>query len=103
MSARLLLDRLVELTEQELAAAKRIDGAAVKALSVERANLLFELQVAVIEAPQDVPALAPAARNLLALEERLQRVTGLVLDGIRPFATAPAAPTYGRSGRLFER
>ena len=96
-----LLRQVRELTEQQLDAAKRIDGAALQRLNEARSDALFDLRVALddhdLAQADDRAQLAHEARLIALLEVRLARVAGLVLDTLSP---SRGTQTYGRSGRV---
>jgi hypothetical protein len=99
--AAALLERLITLTEQQLEAARKLDGARVGELAVRRADLLFELQVAMGDTPPR--SLQERAQVLVDLEERVNRVLELVVGTLRPISDGPEVPIYGPSGQLRER
>lgn len=101
-----LVGRLVELTEAQLDAARRLDGAALFSLNEARTDTLFQLRVALQEPlPDDPPTrdvLAVQAARLRNLERRLAHVAGLVLSTLERISPTPHRPpsTYRASGRL---
>jgi len=99
-----LLDQLHELTEEQVGAARSLDGARLQKLTERRADLLFALRVALQDPPPTDPgqrsALAEAARRLALVERRLATVAGAVVDTLDAVLPARPAPTYGRCGRI---
>ena len=100
-----LLDQLCELTEEQLDAARKLDGAQLTELNTRRADLSFELQVALDTEifPEDRPVLASRAKHLAGLERRLHGVASTVVDALD--AAIPTRPpqVYGRTGRIDKR
>lgn len=95
-----LVETLSELTEEHVSAAVALDTRRVTQLSRRRADLLFELDIAL----QSKPTLTDAQKRdvrrhterLARAEQRLAHVIGHVLTVLTP--TVPTV--YGRSGRL---
>lgn len=100
-----LVDRLLTLTEAQLAAARRLDGTAMAELNERRSDVLFSLRVALRDPlPEDaelVDAISARAQVLRQLERRLARVAGLVLETLDRLAPNPRPPpTYAATGQL---
>jgi hypothetical protein len=100
-----LLQRLCDLTERQLDAARRLDGKAMFDLLERRTDVLFSLRVAMQDPlPDDVElraTLADEARRLRHLERRLTHVAGLVLHTLERITPTPAPPpTYAATGRM---
>ena len=99
-----LLQGLLDITEQQVDCARRLDGAGLADLNSRRSDLVFELQVLMQERlPQSEELrgrLQDVARALRLLEDRLARVAGGVSQVLA--AASPDRPThtYGRSGRM---
>ena len=99
-----ILVELRELTERQLSAARELNGTAMRELNELRSDHLFNLQVA-MQAPmpndQELKqALIDEVKRLQAVEERLTRITELVLQTFEQMTPYSAATTYGASGRL---
>ena len=99
-----LVEGLAELTEQQVAAARSLEGPVLQALDRQRSDALFELQVALESGPElgdtSRAAFEDALVRLRSAEDRLVRVSQTVLGvlaGLRPKAPMP---TYGRSGQI---
>jgi hypothetical protein len=100
-----LLRRLNTLTEAQLDAARRLDGAAMTELNERRADVLFSLRVALQDPlPPDADledALAREARRLQRLEHRLAHLAHLVLQTLDRVVPNPhPPPTYASTGRM---
>lgn len=99
-----LLVELRELTERQVVAARTLDNGTMQNLNELRSDHLFNLQVAMQDAPPQDPelkqALVEEARLLQAAEERLTRITSLVLQTFEHMTPFTPAQTYGASGRL---
>jgi hypothetical protein len=101
-----LLQQLRAVTELQLDAAKKLDGARLDKLNAERTDLIFELQLASQDPlPEDTAmrqALATEAKALRQLEERLAKVAGTVVETLDHLVPRPDANAkrYSRSGRL---
>ncbi|MFT7520386.1 MAG: hypothetical protein ACI9MC_002531 [Kiritimatiellia bacterium] len=100
-----LLRHLAELTEQQLNAAKKLQGQTMFDLNARRSDVLFSLRVALQEPMPDDQvlrsALATEARRVRRLEARLTHVASFVLqtlDRIAPPMANP--PIYAASGQL---
>lgn len=100
-----LIDALSELTLAQLDAAKKLDGATLTELNARRADLNFELQLALQAeiSPEQRPALAAKARFLAGLERRLHAVANTVVEALDAAIPRRAPPTYGRTGRVDRR
>lgn len=100
MTLSRLVETLARLTEEHVEAAVALNAPRVEALARRRADLLFELDIAL----QSKPTLTDAQRRetklqterLARAEQRLARVIGHVLTVLSP--TVPSV--YGRTGRL---
>lgn len=98
-----LVERLTEVTEQALDAAKELRAADLRLLDRRRADLVFELQLEV-RSPPDLEsheriALREALEHLRSLESRLERVARVVTHALRP--PGPPKPViYAPTGTL---
>ncbi len=95
-----LVQTLVGVTEEHVDAAVALDAERVASLARRRADLLFELDIALQSKPRLTDAQKREVRlnteRLARAERRLAHVIGHVLTVL-----TPAVPTvYGRSGRL---
>jgi hypothetical protein len=100
-----LLQRLIDLTEVQIAAALQFDSDALLRCTEQRSELLFHLRLAMTEpvppAGPERDQLAERAETLSRLERRLTHVVSSVLhtlDQIAPPTKPP--PTYRATGRL---
>jgi hypothetical protein len=102
-----LVERLVGLTEQQVAAARTLEGPVLQALDQQRSDALFELQVALDAGPDlgtaSRDALRDAIVRLRSAEDRLVRVSRTVLGVLAGLRPKPPVPTYGRSGHIHAR
>lgn len=99
-----LLLELRELTERQVVAARSLDNEAMQNLNELRSDHLFNLQVAMQDAPPQDPelkrALIEEAKLLQSVENRLTRITELVLQTFEQMTPFTPAKTYGATGRL---
>ncbi|MEQ1506230.1 MAG: hypothetical protein ABMB14_28625 [Myxococcota bacterium] len=94
--------RLADVTEEQIGAARTLNGAELTILNDRRVDALFVLQVALAEQglPEAEPHLTREVRRLAAAEKRLATIANTVLGRIARLDTAAPAPRYDRSGRL---
>ena len=95
---------LCEVTEAQLVAARRLDGAQLHELNEKRSNMIFELQV-FLDSPienqdPDRVDLASEVRRLNRAETRLRQVAGTVIETIDSISVRGPTRTYGRRGRI---
>jgi hypothetical protein len=99
-----LIAELKALTEAQLHAAVALDGAKLARLNHDRADLVFNLQIALQECPQTLRGpLLEALADLRTTEDRLSRIAQTVvgtLDKVAPRPDSPQPKTYGRTGRM---
>jgi hypothetical protein len=99
-----LLVELRELAERQVSAARSLDNETMQHLNELRSDHLFNLQVAMQAPPPRDPilkrALIEAVRSLQSMEERLTRITELVLQTFEQMTPFTPVKTYGASGRL---
>jgi hypothetical protein len=99
-----LLTELRELTERQIVAARSLDNEAMQNLNELRSDHLFNLQVAIqAPPPQDLEekrVLIEEVRRLQSAEDRLTRITELVLTTFEQMTPLTPTQTYGASGRL---
>jgi hypothetical protein len=99
-----LIIELREFTERQICAARSLDNEAMQNLNELRSDHLFNLQVSLQDPPPQDPelkrALMEEARALQSAEERLTRITQLVLQTFEQMTPYTPAKTYGASGRL---
>lgn len=100
-----LLQRLIDLTEQQLEAARTFDTAALLSCTERRAELVFSLRMSMEEPlPPEGPertALTERAQRLSSLERRLTRIAAHVLEILERIAPPTRPPaTYRATGRL---
>ena len=99
-----LLIELRELTERQIIAARTLDTETMQHLNELRSDHLFNLQVSLQDAPPQESelkrALIEEAKALLTAEERISRITELVLQTFEQMTPLTPAKTYGASGRL---
>ncbi len=111
-----LVEDLASLTEQQVAAARTLEGPVLQALDRKRSDALFELQVLLEsrdsrdrdsrrpDGANDNSGLEEAFRDavlrLRSAEDRLVRVSRTVLGVLAGLRPAEPAPTYGRSGQI---
>lgn len=95
--------RLADLTEDQVAAARSLQGERLAELNVERTDILFVLQVALHSRgiSETDSALRSEVKRLTLAERRLATLSRTVLERISRLDPAAPAPRYGRSGRLF--
>ncbi len=102
-----LVQRLTELTERQLAAARTLDGESLSKFNQARTDLMFELQIrldAALPLDHDTQtALVREVETLTLLEARLIRIAGIVSAALNPIAPRQRPATYGRSGALSAR
>lgn len=99
-----LLERLCELTELQIEAARSLDGGRLTVLNRDRADLVFALQIALQDHHrEDLLSLTPTARRLTYLERRLAAVAGTVIDILDTVLPSRPPPRYGKHGRLAGR
>lgn len=99
-----LILELTELTERQIDAARTLDNETMQHLNELRSDHLFNLQVALQDpspmSTEDKRLLMEAAQTLQSTEERLTRITELVLQIFEQMTPYTPATTYGASGRL---
>jgi hypothetical protein len=99
-----LIIELRELTERQVIAARTLDNETMQHLNELRSDHLFNLQVALQDTPPQDPelkrVLVAETRALQSAEERLIRITELVLQTFEQMTPFTPAKTYGASGRL---
>lgn len=97
-----LVQELIRITEQQLDAARALDGAALGELNGQRADRTFELHVQLQDGISDEerPELATRFAELRALEIRLERVAGTVANVLDTARPPKRVATYGRRGRI---
>jgi hypothetical protein len=99
-----LVRRLIAVTEAQLAAARRLDGASLVELNDRRGDLVFALRVVLQDPLPDDPELrrtiGDEARRLAGLERRLAHLAGVVLATLERIAPSSHPPTrYSRGVR----
>ncbi len=103
MNSELLgrLRALRELTEKQLASARRLDAVGLAELNARREELLFDIQLLVDEnlpLPGDqLKDIQLVCQDVIGLEERLVRVSRTVLSAI---GVTDTTDTYDRQGRV---
>jgi len=97
-----LLRELLLLTRDQIEAARSLDGERLVELNSKRADVSFELQVALQEGiPEEIRREVEAdAATLRMMEIRLERIAGTVVDILDTARPSPRARTYGRRGRM---
>lgn len=99
-----LVEDLVSLTEQQVAAARTLEGPVLQALDRKRSDALFELQILLEDGPDlsttSREAFEDAVVRLRFVEDRLVRVSQTVLGVLAGLRPQEPAPTYGRSGQI---
>lgn len=99
-----LLGRLIEVTLEQVASARKMDTVALDRLNAVHADLLFRLEVAfqetVPEDPEIRAALKARAQELMQARERLRLLTRTVVQVLDRVLPSRPPPTYGKRGRL---
>ena len=100
---RSLVQELAEITEQQVQAARTLDGPRVQDLDRRRADQLFELQLALQDGPVEPDNrehLRESLARLRAAEERLERIARTVLAALSGLRPADPVQTYARTGSM---
>lgn len=93
--------RLRLLTEQQVGAARTLQGAELQELNTQRVDALFDLQlVLATEGLVDDPELRTEIAGLAGAEARLASICRLVLERVDQVDTTRPAKTYDRTGRV---
>lgn len=100
--AQAAFEELLRLAEAQLDAARRVDGAALGALTEERRRVQDELDVdALLNAPEAERAeLRQMAARLRALDSRTKACGQSVLSLVSSLLPDAAPTTYGRRGQI---
>lgn len=97
------VEQLIEVTDQMLGAAKRLESERLSQLSAQRSDLVFEVQVIMADPPSADSQLIERIRFLKDLEVRLSQVCSTVVNVLQPLMPAPKVQRYGPSGQLAHR
>lgn len=97
------VENLIEVTDQMLDAAKRLESERLSQLSAQRSDLVFEVQVIMAEPPPADTHLIERIKFLKDLEMRLSQVCSTVVKVIQPLMPAPKVQRYGPTGQLAQR
>ena len=96
------VSRLAALTEDQVLAARALEGERLAELNARRVDALFALRIALAEdgLPPADAAVKRQVRRLAAAEQRLASVARTVLDRVASIDLATPPPVYDRSGRM---
>ena len=99
-AVRALVARLADLTEEQVVAARTLQGASLQRLLDARTELLFELRVALPEVLEPDAALQAEVARLDQAERRLAAVAATVVDVLDRLDPQSPNLTYGRLGQM---
>ena len=96
-----LLDTLIEITTEQLMAARKLDGNGLAEANRKRSDVLFEMQIALQEdlTVSVKRSLQQKLPELARLEDRLARVSSSVLHSINALVPDQRNLTYRQIGR----
>ena len=94
------LRQLTALTEDQVLAARSLDGERLAALNALRVDKLFSLKLALASEgmPPKEPTLVREVRRLAVAEQRLAAIAKTVLDQVSRIDESAPAPVYDRAG-----
>lgn len=97
-----ILTTLEHEAEQQLVAARRLDVPGLDSATQRRQDLVFELQLALQESPEEARSdeVRASVRRLERIDDRLARIVRSVLALLAQGDTQAPPDTYGAHGRL---
>jgi phosphoribosyl-ATP pyrophosphohydrolase len=100
-TAEYLLRRMIEVAEEQVNAAKKIDIKALQDATERRQDLLFQLEIE--RESQDIqatPILQELSSELQAIDERLMAVLGTLSNAAYEAGISRRVTTYSNTGEI---
>ena len=100
-TAEYLLRRMIEVAEEQVQAAKKIDIQALQVATERRQDLLFQLEIE--KSSQDVEVtiiLQELSSELQAIDERLMAILGTLSNAAYEAGISRRVTTYSSTGKI---
>ena len=100
-TAEYLLRRMIEVAEEQVQAAKKIDIEVLQRATERRQDLLFQLEIE--KSNQDIeatPILQELSSELQAIDERLMAILGTLSNAAYEAGISRRVTTYSSTGKI---